>query len=410
MSSRKFFAFLLPLLLISSIFPSARADDYIVNNLESCTNAIRVNCIVSVIATFPSGKTVAAIPTGKHADGKCAGINGLSHTCSFNEWEVQGLMNEDGSNLIQTTGWIQPPSQATNPQLPPGGLLFFVAASGWRDQKKINSPKCSDSRYNCNWSYDLQPEVSWSVTVRENTMVPAYTTGTLNDGRVNTSLSDGTWTVTYVGVPGMTAGILASPIAGDEIVPDRPDWPQQLWSIRTIDAAESNGLGVHGVDCHGANPSLMTDALWVGLPSFDQSTKEVSLDVNNPHFDVNGDVAKGHFQAYFPKEFTECYWGMSPKSAAGQAQISITENNGASEVAILATKADENGLTVSASGFHYSAPKISIKLPSDPVIAPLPISSPPKVVVKKTLTCVKKSMKKIVVGISPKCPTGFKVK
>jgi len=37
----------------------------------------------------------------------------------------------------------------------------------------------------------------------------------------------------------------------------------------------------------------MTDALWVGLPSFDSSSKEVTLDVNNPHLDVNGNVASG---------------------------------------------------------------------------------------------------------------------
>ena len=410
MHRRSLIATLSALLVFSTLMPTAKADDYLVNNLESCKSSTQSNCTVSVIATFPSGKQVEASLTGNHDEGRCKGLNGLSHTCSFNEWRVPGLHNEDGSDLIQTTGWIQPPSQSSNPNLPPGGLIFFVSSSGWRDQKKINSPKCTDSRYNCNWSYDLQPDISWAVTIRENTMTPAYTTGTLDQGSVRTSLASGDWTITYIGVPGMTAGILASPVAGDETIPEKPDWSQQLWSIRTIDTAESNGLGVHGIDCHGANPSLMTDALWVGLPTFDQATKEVSLDVNNPHLDVNGDVAKGHFQAFFPKEFTQCYWGMSPKSAAGQAQISITENNGASEVALLATKADENGLTVSASGFHYSAPKISIKLPSEPIADPQASQPAAKIVAKKTLTCVKKLVKKIIVGFSPKCPAGYRVK
>lgn len=102
----------------------------------------------------------------------------------------------------------------------------------------------------------------------------------------------------------------------------------------------------------------MTDALWVGLPNFDSTAAEVSLNVNNPHFDLNGNIASGHFQAYFPKEFTQCYWGLDAKNAASKASVDITEAGGVTDVATLVINADANGLTVSATGFHYSAPRI----------------------------------------------------
>lgn len=102
----------------------------------------------------------------------------------------------------------------------------------------------------------------------------------------------------------------------------------------------------------------MTDALWVGLPNFDSTAAEVSLNVNNPHFDLNGNIASGHFQAYFPKEFTQCYWGLDAKNAASKASVDITEAGGVTDVATLVINADANGLTVSTTGFHYSAPRI----------------------------------------------------
>ena len=408
-------ASLMPCLLL---LPTSIADDYVVSNLESCTPANVINCTVGIVAVFPDGKRVAATLTGKHDEGKCAGLNGLSHKCSFNEWTVPGLKNEDGSNLIQTTGWIQPPSQSDNAHLPPGGLLFFVSASGWVGQKKIKSPKCADTRYNCNLSYDLEQDVSFEVTVKEDSMEPAYTTGTLAEGKAITTLIGSTYTITYSGKAGITAGILASPTPGDETIPDRPDWTRQLWSIRTIDNKESNGLGVHGIDCHGANPTLMTDALWVGLPSFDRISKDVSLDVNNPHFDINGNIASGHFQAYFPKEFTECYWGLDAKNSANKATINITEDGGVADVATLSVAADTAGLTISANGFHYSSPHISIRLPSEENTStsnssvPLSSGQSSQANAKKLISikCVKKKQSKVVTGYAPKCPAGFSKK
>jgi len=280
-------------LLALAITPVSKADDFTVANLAACDSANSSNCIVSITAVFPNGNRVVAESTGRHAEVVCQGVNGLTHKCTYDEWSVKGLKNEDGSDLIQTNGWIQPPSQYGNSNFPPGGLIFLISSSGWAGQKKIQSPKCSDARYNCNTSYDLEPDVSFEVAIQEDLMEPSYTTGTLDGGKVITKNAPGSYMITYSGRPGHTVGLFASLVPGTEVIPESPDWSQYFWSVRTIDAKEAGGLGTHGIDCHGANPSLMTDALWVGLPSFDSSSKEVTLDVNNPHLDVNGNVATG---------------------------------------------------------------------------------------------------------------------
>ena len=85
----------------------------------------------------------------------------------------------------------------------------------------------------------------------------------------------------------------------------------------------------------------------------------------------------------------------------------------------LGTGADK-WLKLSARGFTFSSPTLKIKLnqakPASP--APAPSAAPaqnspqaapaPKVVVQKSITCVKGKITRKVVGANPKCPAGFK--
>lgn len=105
-------------LLALAITPVSKADDFTVANLAACDSANSSNCIVSITAVFPNGNRVVAESTGRHAEVVCQGVNGLTHKCTYDEWSVKGLKNEDGSDLIQTNGWIQPPSQYGNSNFP----------------------------------------------------------------------------------------------------------------------------------------------------------------------------------------------------------------------------------------------------------------------------------------------------
>ena len=90
-------------------------------------------------------------------------------------------------------------------------------------------------------------------------------------------------------------------------------------------------------------------------------------------------------------------------------------------------KVVEKTYEVSASGFHFSAPVIKMKVTQDanaPVApkeaqSPAPTASPEasapakeQVVVakKSTITCTKGKVSKKVSAINPKCPTGYKKK
>jgi len=405
------------LILTSVVLTNAStAVDFPVTLLNPCQSSSDMNCISGLTVTFPDGHSADAVLTGTNTTATCGGVTNLTNPCSYYEWSVPGLVNGDSKNFIQTSGWIQPPTQTlNNANQPPGGLLMFIDSSGWKSVYQPNSPKCADPQVNCRESYPLQKDALFTIKVRENIMQPAYTSGTLLDSKVQTELTGNTYNISYSGEAGPSAGIITTPSSPNLEAPNQADFDTNMWSIRTIDANESE---IPGAGCNGANPSLMTDALWVNLPNFDKQTRSVSLNVNNPHLDAEGNVVSGHFQGYFPASFTKCYWGLDPEAAAGQAKISITENDGNADVAILSTKADANGLTVTASGFHYSSPVIHIQLPSqsDPSPTPTPVttvaSSTPTPSstakpVSKTIKCTKGNVKKTVSGTT--CPKGYKV-
>jgi hypothetical protein len=76
---------------------------------------------------------------------------------------------------------------------------------------------------------------------------------------------------------------------------------------------------------------------------------------------------------------------------------------------------EKNGwLNFAARGFTYSSPTIKVKLTQvQDTVAPTPTPTPsakPAAAKKTTITCVKGKTTKKVTAVTPKCPSGYKVK
>jgi hypothetical protein len=131
----------------------------------------------------------------------------------------------------------------------------------------------------------------------------------------------------------------------------------------------------------------------------------------------------------------KCLWNTDLAEAVS-AKINISyDDGGAPSVVAVAGKLDGQDYVVITSGFHYSSPKLSIKLSSvpgqpatiapsaAPVVTPTPIAAAPaptvapvapkapaKPAALKTITCVKGSLSKKVTAAKPLCPAGYKQK
>lgn len=138
-----------------------------------------------------------------------------------------------------------------------------------------------------------------------------------------------------------------------------------------------------------------------GPPAFNKQTQSLDYKVIAPHFTSKGEVAVGTYDLRIRSDVARCIYGFS--KAPIQASISILSEDGTYQTATQTV--DERGgwLSLSAKGFTYSAPTISVKLSQMQPVTAAPSPSPRP----STIACGKGKSVKKVTGIGPKCPKGY---
>ncbi len=394
---------------------SIAAETYTSIPISICDSSQTDNCVEQLTATFPDGHIATASLTGRSSVAQCSNVSGISTQCNFYEWRVEGLKNEDGRDLIQTLGWIQPPTSPSNTTLPPGALLFFISDSGWDSKfQVITTGVCSNGNplnLDCRTGFGLQLGVSWSVSIRAGKFQPAWTTGTLKNSRVTVAQTNSYNKITYTGEPAKTAGIIPNPNS-DGSPPERNDFETSFWSIRSIDTNDPVATVVKNQNCGGLNPTMMTDALWVGLPVFSAADSSIQLSVRNPHLLSNGDQATGQFEGEFSEAFVKCFWNKSLNDAGNRVQLELTYGDGEKSIATLTSGVVNGSLKIIAAGYHYSSPIMKISLKKNQAVTPEPkstLDASRKTSTKlPTITCVRGNITKKL--SAAKCPSGYKKK
>jgi len=146
---------------------------------------------------------------------------------------------------------------------------------------------------------------------------------------------------------------------------------QDSWSIDAF--APLNTL----TTCFSGNLAIFTNSRTLELPVFDPVSREVELATSAPHLTSAGEVNTGFYQANIGDQEAKCLWQVDTAAKlAGQAVISITDGeSNEKQTATLSTSLKNNILTVSGGGYHYSAPKLKLKLISP--TATTPAANPP---------------------------------
>ena len=173
------------------------------------------------------------------------------------------------------------------------------------------------------------------------------------------------------------------------------------WAIRTME------LGVRGnitnscfENKNNISGIVSTNATSFisGPPSFNSEDQSLDYKVAAPHFLPDGSVFKGTYTLSIKSDVARCLYGFT--SAPISAKISVVSASGNTSVATT-TLVEKNGwITLTANGFTFSSPTIKVKLTQDKAAAKK----------KVTISCVKGKTTKKITGITPKCPSGYKVK
>jgi len=161
-----------------------------------------------------------------------------------------------------------------------------------------------------------------------------------------------------------------------------------------------------------------------GPPTFDKDSGSLIYKVASPHFEANGDVARGSYDLALRADVARCIYGFS--KAPIRAEISITSSDGATQEIASEMLIEKDGwFYLSAKNFTFSSPTLKVKLmqekPKEVVVETKPEVAKPveevAVAVKPatakksiSITCTKGKVTKRITGANPKCPTGYRKK
>jgi hypothetical protein len=151
--------------------------------------------------------------------------------------------------------------------------------------------------------------------------------------------------------------------------------------------------------------TVLSNSTYQDLPIWNPETQAIDVTLTAAHYRADGNPHVGYFEASISKAMGKCLWGID-LSTKSVAKMSITYSGASGpEIQTLSGRFDGENYILFSANFHYSSPKISLKM-QDPVISAS--TTPPAE--SKTLKCFKGKSVKVVKGSNPKCPAGFKKK
>jgi hypothetical protein len=148
-------------------------------------------------------------------------------------------------------------------------------------------------------------------------------------------------------------------------------------------------------------------------PSYDAKDGSLNFEVGSPHLDSTGKVLQGFYSMVVSAKIANCIWGSDLTNS--KATVSIINDSGTAQVSTSVLKFANDFYYFHISGFTYSTKKISIRLVPAPAATPTPsatatATTPKAIPAVKKITCVKGKLKKVVSGVKPVCPKGYKIK
>ncbi len=215
----------------------------------------------------------------------------------------------------------------------------------------------------------------------------------------------------------------------EKFYPITPKDPVTVWNFKTMNPLGADFFELTRCSSRNEPSGVLSSNATLLVPSPPKWNKEnESLDYNlaSTHFDANGKVVTGFYELRVSAAVAKCLWGNDLSQAKAQIQIYSTSENSVQSVEVSTLEIKDGYISFKASGFHYSANEIKLKIvgaknlqtsesktpnnPVSPTATPIAAAPALKPTTKLTIKCVKGKLIKKVTAISPKCPTGYKKK
>lgn len=170
-----------------------------------------------------------------------------------------------------------------------------------------------------------------------------------------------------------------------------------------------------------------SNAMTADSPAWDSKSESMSFRLEAPHLKTSGELNDGYVELRINQAMATCLWALNLADTVS-ASISASYSDGTAPTLITTVgRKVGNEFVIATAGFHYSAPKLAIKLQNmAPEATPSPIASPTPtlsvsasptiqvtasskvIAAKSTITCIKGKVRQKISGLNPTCPKGFK--
>lgn len=422
--------FMLSLALLASLLPTPpaiAAEIPVRHYLMSCQSTPNIECIKSITAIGPSGMRVVVTKPERLVDV----IGGLSPIDTREEWAFKGFTFEGTAGNRAVPGFVYRPkgSEDCNEARCITGLeeLQMGMQASWLNAttEEWGKLRVDLSRRGkqelcgtiaaptvCNRNHNFNTLVSFEVVVRMPTVFePSAIVGSVKNLEFKKSaLKEVINGIEYQDLTvKFDPQVLQRPLFS-ALIPD-PMGTSQYADFES-DASNfwilgSKGLEVAGLGTCSTVPfiTVLSNSIYQDLPKWNVVTQTIDVGLTAPHFNVDGTVQKGYFEATVSKAMGKCLWGID-LGTKSEAKMSITySTESGQEIQTVTGKFDGENYILFAANFHYSSPKISFKLQNIQPVEVKPVEVKNKI---KSIVCLKGKLKKTVKGIAPKCPTGYK--
>jgi hypothetical protein len=422
------------LMIISFVHPAAATTNLKLIDYPICEESKKAPCIESLILEDDQGKQTKAIPEGPtyKMPSEFAGLK--SDPATVWQWRTPGIKHESKTELLTVKAWHFPlgAPYCYGPNLCQYDVdetIISISASGWDAPiPNIDFPDLADDKVCesngikdfCKRPWGINKNYRYVVTLKvTDDFAFSYSNGEAFDGSARIIInSDGERLLVFGGKPVDYSYKLTIPNRKSD--PQRADVTQANLGIYVQTKKSTNSNWLSRCD-KGEGLSLWYSGQLKSYPTWIASDSALTLQVESTHLKSDNSQNIGAFNIDMPLTTATCLWGVDLSKAVSATISASYPELGVSEIVTTTSQVKDGFFKVSATGFHYSAPVIKMKVtqsastqsvtPVESAPSPTPTASPAVQKAKKsTITCSKGKVTKKVTATNPKCPAGYKKK
>lgn len=152
--------------------------------------------------------------------------------------------------------------------------------------------------------------------------------------------------------------------------------------------------------------SVASNAFWADPPLWNPQEQTLSVKLHGAHYKSDGTLNIVYFQTRISTAMAKCLWGVDlAKKISSSVQVSYDSGSSA-DVQTASSRLEGSDFIFSVAGMHLSEPTVKMKVIEEKVIPSQPNSNGSAL---KSIKCIKGKSVKVIKGVTPKCPAGFKI-